>query len=172
MEKYYTQIVGTPVVTEHGEYLNRIINLAINTDTGKVVGFLMAPSGQTVVSPYDVIAWDSSLTITDREAIVPIEEIRQVEDSIAKGINVYGNRVYTKDGDYLGKVSNYAIHVKFLTLTKIIVVKKLFGIIRTGRHLINSKDIIQIKKDAIIVRNMAETSPLKVKKLSTDLAAT
>lgn len=159
-----------PVVAENGQILSRILDLCLNTDNGKVVGFLMAPSGQTVVAPIDVIEWDNSLMIHDQDDIIPSVEIHQVADVSERNIRILGNKVITKDGTYLGKVTNYAVHSKFLTLTKIIVSKSFLGIIRFSRLIIGSKDIIEIKKDAIIVKNLVE--PLVVKKLKPAAAPT
>jgi uncharacterized protein YrrD len=170
MEKYLSQIVGMPVVSENGQPLSRILDLCLNTDTGKVVGFLLAPAGQTVIAPIDVIDFDNGLIINDQDDIIPANEIHQIAALREKNIRILGNKVITKDGTYLGKVTNYAIHSKFLTLTKIIATKSLLGIIRYGRLIIGSKDIIEIKKDGIIVKNLVE--PLVVKKLKPDMAPT
>ena len=170
MEKYLSQIIGTPVVSENGQILNRVLDLCVNTDNGKVVGFLMAPSGQTVIAPIDVIEWNDTLLIHDRDDIIPSAEIHQIATVRERNIRILGNKVVTKDGVYLGKVSNYAVHTKFLTLTKIISTKSILGLIRYGRLIIGSKDILEIKKDCVVVKNLVE--PLVVKKLKPDMAAT
>ncbi len=168
MEKYLSHIIGTPVRDETGREIGRVLDLCLNPDTGKVAGFLLAPAGQNAVSPIDVLEWDNSLHVHSREDIVSLEEIHQIKKIQEEGIKIYRNKVYTKDGTFLGKVVNYAVNTHFLTLTKILVFKTFLGFIRHGRLVINSKDILEIKKDGIIVRNLE--APVSVKKLKPGIA--
>lgn len=149
--------------------LSRIFDLAIDTEKGKIVGFLLAPVGNKVVAPVDVVSWGSQLVVSDSEDILEIDEIQAVIKVLTRNIPIYRNRVYTKDGLYLGRVINFAVHAKMLTLTKIVVAKRFLGI-RHGRLIINSKDIIEINKDSIVVRNLIDT--VSIKKLSPDMAPT
>lgn len=168
MEKYFSHIVGTPVVSATGRELSRVLDLCLNPDTGKVAGFLLAPSGQKAVSPVDIIDWNTAIIIHDGEDIIPLEEIHQIQKIQESGVKIHRNKVYSKDGTYLGKVINYAIHTHFLTLTKIVVARAFLGLIAYGKLIISSKDILEIKKDGIIVRNLDE--PVSVKKLKPGIA--
>jgi len=74
-----------------------------------------------------------------------------------KNIRVFHNRVITKSGLHLGKVVDFAVNNKMFVLTKIVVAKTILGIISYDYRVIAHKDIIEIKKDAIIVKD-----PLKM----------
>lgn len=170
MDRYYSQIIGTPVMTKTGENSGKVFEIVFHTDTGKIAGFLLSPLGKKVVIPLDVIGWNHSLLIHDNDDIFDIEDIHQVMMSLKKNIWILKNRVITKEGFYLGKVINYAVHDKFFVLTKIVIAKSFLGIFRYDKKIISHCDIIEIRKDAIIVKNPLETAPLP--KLSIDVAPT
>jgi len=161
MEKYYSQTVGNAVVTESGQRLARVYDLAVNTDTGKIVGFFTDPAGKKVVAPIDVIQWGSVLTVHDEESILESEEIQQVMESLKSGIRIFRNRVVTKSGEDLGRVIDFAVNNKFFILTKLLVAKSFLGLIYYRKRLIPATDIIEVTKDKIIVKEPLKTEPLK-----------
>jgi sporulation protein YlmC with PRC-barrel domain len=161
MDRYYSQTVGMPVVTESGIRIARVHDVALNTDTGKIVGFFTDPNGKKVLAPIDVLHWNRSLVVHDEESILDSEEIHQVTETLKKGIRVIRNRVVTKGGEELGIVLDFAVKDKFFTLTKLVVGKSIFGLFHYGKRLIPSIDIIEIKKDRIIVKDPLKTEALK-----------
>jgi sporulation protein YlmC with PRC-barrel domain len=172
MERYYTHTVGLPVVTESGHKIARVYDVVLNTDTGKIVGFLTSPSGGKVLAPIDVLHWGKALAVHDEESILDSEEIHQVSESFKKDIHVMRNRVFTKSGEYLGKVIDYAINDKMFVMTKIIVAKTIFGLINYGMRIIAHKDILEITKEKIIVKDPLKVEPVKATtKLRVDVAA-
>jgi uncharacterized protein YrrD len=159
------------IVTDSGHRIGRVFDIVLNTDTGKVVGFLTAPSARKVLSPMDIISWDKAMIVHDEESILDIEEIHQVKESLKKNIRVHRAPVYTKSRQYLGKVLDYAVNDRMFVLTKIIVAKTFLGIISYGHRIIAHKDILEIKKDAVIVKDPLRTVPVKATaKLSVDVA--
>lgn len=167
MEKYYTQLIGLPVLSEFGELLTRVIDIVINPENGKVVGFKVYPEDH-VIAPIDVLSLEKALIISSHEDILKTEDLFQVREVLKKNIKIYKNQVVTQDGTFLGRVIDFAIHPKLFTLTQIAVAKTALGIFYYSKHLINSKDIIEIKKDRIIVKNPLGFEPIK--KLSIDAA--
>jgi sporulation protein YlmC with PRC-barrel domain len=171
MEKYCTHIIGLPVVTESGHKIARVYDIVLNTDTGKVVGFLTSPSGQKVLAPIDILHFGNALSVHDEESILDSDEIHAVAEAFRKGIHVMRKRVVTKSGEYLGQVIDYAINDKMFVMTKIVVGKTIFGLINYGMRLIAHKDIIEIKKDRIIVKDPLRLEPIKATtKLRVDTA--
>ncbi len=172
MDRYYTQIVGIPVLTDSGQKVARIYDVVLNTDTGKVVGFLTSPTGQKVLAPFDIIGWSGALTVHDEEAILDSEEIHQVTEALKKGIRVFRNNVVTKSGEKMGRVIDFAINDKMFVLTRIIVAKAFLGLISYDRRIIAHKDILEIKKDKIIVKDPLRLEPVKATtKLRVDIAS-
>lgn len=171
MERYYSHTVGLPVVTESGHKIARVFDVVLNTDTGKVVGFLTSPSGQKVLAPIDVLHWGNALAVHDEESILDSDEIHQVVESFKKGIRVMRSRVVTKSGEYLGRVIDYAINDKMFVMTKIVVGKTIFGLINYNMRIIARSDILEIKKDKIIVKDPLRLEPVKATtKLRVDTA--
>ena len=161
MERYFTHTAGLPIVTESGHKIARVFDVVINTDTGKIVGFLTSPSGQKVLAPIDILNWGNALSVHDEESILDSDEIHAVAEAFKKGIYVMRNRVVTKSGENLGKVIDYAINDKMFVMTKIVVAKTIFGLINYDMRIIAHKDILEIKKDKIIVKNPLRLDPVK-----------
>jgi len=163
MDKYFSQTVGIPVVTEFGQKVGRVFDVIINTDNGKVVGFLVSSSGHKVIAPVDILTWDHALYIHDFEDILEVDEIHSVREAMRKGIRVWRSRVVTKSGENLGHVVDFMMHDKLFVLTKIVVAKSFLGLINYRRRVIAHKDILEIKKDRIIVKDPLRPIPVKSK---------
>lgn len=177
MDKLYTQTIGIPVVTDSGYRAGRVYDVILNTETGKIAGFLLGPSGRTVIAPVDVLSWNNALVVNDEDDILEIGEIHAVTEALKKRIPVMGNKVITKSGEYLGKVTDFVLHEKMFILTKIHVSKSVMGLFPYDKKIIVHNDILEIKKDAIIVKDPLRLTPVKqkvvpLKKLSVDAAPT
>ncbi len=170
MDKCYSQIIGQYITDETGRQLSRIIDVVLNTDTGKVVGFLLAPDGQKAIAPLDITSWNHVITVHDSEEIMDTEELHSLMTALKKDTRIYKNKVITKNGLYMGKVVDFAIDPKFFTVTKLFVAKVFLGIFFYERKIISQKQILEITKEAIIIRNPVET--ISIKKLSVDAAPT
>ena len=169
MEKYYLQTVGAQIVADSGHRLGRISNVVIKVDTGRVVGFLVAPNSRKVVVPVDILSWTNYIKVHDVHDLVGLDEVHQVADAIQKHIPIYGNKVITKGGENIGKVIDFGMDNKFFKLTCLVVAKSFLGIIFWDRKIISAKDIIEVTKKGIIIKNLVK--PVKMKKLRVDMAA-
>ncbi len=168
MEKYYLQTVGMPVVSEHGENLGRVGDVIVNSDSGKVAGFFVAPSNKKVIAAIDVLSWTNFIKIRDEQDIVEIDEVIQINNILEQDISIYRKRVYTKDGDYIGIVIDMGFDSKFLTLTCIVVAKGFLGIVFWDKKIIAAQDILEITKSKVIIKNLVK--PVKMRKLRVDMA--
>jgi sporulation protein YlmC with PRC-barrel domain len=180
MERYYSQLIGSPIFSENGQAVGRIFELIMETETGKLVGFLLAPNGKKVIMAQDVSLWNRQLVISDLDDIFDTEEMVKIQEILKRKIPIIKNRVVSESGDYLGQVFDFALDTKFFTLTKIVVAKNFFGIFQYDEKIIAQKNIVEIKKTAIIVKNpiglipvQKHRTPKKVKrKLNIDVAPT
>ncbi|MFC1749441.1 PRC-barrel domain-containing protein, partial [Pseudomonadota bacterium] len=93
--------------------------------------------------------------------VIESSEIQKVEKILELQIPVIKNKVFTKKGEYLGKALDYSMDPKMFVLTSIVVAKSFLGILQWDRRIIGYKDIIEIKKDAIIVANNFGMAPVK-----------
>ncbi len=157
MEYLYSKFVGTPVFLESGgRPLCRLENLLIDSDNGKVVAFGVAPHFKKIISPMDVRLWTSQILIRDHDDIVSYDEILNAQRVVEKNIPILGNKVYSQEGDYLGKVFDYAVHPQMLILTKIFVAKSILGLVQLNRRIIPYSCIYEIMPKKIIVKTDAE----------------
>jgi uncharacterized protein YrrD len=101
----------------------------------------------------DIIFFGQAITIGDHEDIIDAREVIKVDDIIKGDIRILKNRVETQKGDYLGNVQDYYVDVKSFGLTKILVYKSFFGLFRGMERLIPARDIVEIKKGLIVVKN-------------------
>src|SRR5579883_3084023 len=176
MDRYYTQTIGTPVLTTSGIPVGRIFEIVIDPDNGKLVGFLLAPLGRYVIAPTDILLWDQHIFIHDEDDILETAEILKVHEILSKNIAILRKKVFTQSGKYIGKVYDIGINPKLFIMTKLAVAKNIAGLFPFDEKIIAHKNIVEIKKDRIIVKDDNATVHAKEKnnaeeKLQIDIAA-
>lgn len=153
MEVLHSKFVGTPVFLENGgRPVANLLDLVIDPSTGKIAAFSVASRFQKVISPMDVRMWVNQIQIRDYEDIVPYDDIIQVKNIVDKQIPILGNKVYSQEGEYLGKVFDYAVHPQMMILKKIFVAKTILGLIRLHERIIPYSCIYEIMREKIIVK--------------------
>ena len=179
MERYYSQTVGTEIFTETGLRVGRVLDVVTDPNTGKIQGFLLAPRGREAISPLDVLYWSNRIIVHDSEDILDADEIVKIRKVLELDIPIIRNKVETENGEYLGHVFDYTIDNKLFIMTKILVAKSFLWLFPHDERIIAHKNIVEIKKDVIIVKNsggtvrVREKKPQKMKeKLSIDPAPT
>jgi uncharacterized protein YrrD len=153
MEKSYSLIVGMPVVIEGMGKVGRVTDVIIDHKDGRVAAFFVNNGKMKIITPMDIIFFGQAITIGDHEDIIDAREVIKVDDIIKGDIRILKNRVETQKGDYLGNVQDYYVDVKSFGLTKILVYKSFFGLFRGMERLIPARDIVEIKKGLIVVKN-------------------
>ena len=164
MDKYYSQIIATEIITETGHYAGRVSDVVVDPDTGKVLGFLVGSKRQKIVASADILFWNQRVIIHDMSDIFDLEEIIKIEKIVKNNIPIINNKVVTKSGMQLGKVYDFAIHPQLFVLTKVFVTKSFLGVFGYDRKMIAHKNILEIKKDMIIVKDPVELIPTEEKK--------
>ena len=170
MQRNYLQTIGTPIITSLGQQTGRVIDILLNPDDGKIVAFILSPDLKKIVSPIDVTKWGMTIIIHDLHDVVASEEILKVTKILEANIKILKNNVVTKSGENLGRVIDYRMDCTHFCLTGIVVAKQILGIIQWDKRIINFKDIIEITKDKIIVKDSLEDIPIK--KTVVDMAPT
>jgi len=154
MDRYYTQTIGTPVLAISGTVAGSIAEIVIDPETGKVIGFLLAPKGQDVIAPNDIIFWEQNIFIHDEDDILETHEIIKVSEVLKKNIPILHAKVFTKNGKYLGKVYDIGINPKLFVMTRIAVAKNVLGLFPYDEKIIAHGDILEITKEKIIVKDV------------------
>lgn len=157
MEKYYTGIVGAAVkIDDEIIPIAFVRDLVIDPENGKVVGFLLSPGRNHVISPVDVVAWGDSLKVHNHDVIVESGDILRVQEILGRRAPVFGAKVVTEKGKNLGRVVDMAIDTSDFSLTKIYVAKLFLGILKLSTRLISARNIIEIKGNKVIVKDDEE----------------
>ena len=158
------------MVTSAYEPVTRIRDVILDPDTGKVVGFFTMGGANRVIASMDIISWNSAIEIHDPEDVISVEEVAGIERALEKGRGIYKNKVYTKSGQYVGKVMDIGMNNKLFELTCLIVMKGFLGLFFWDKKIISARDILEVKKDRVIVKDLV--TPVKMEKLKVDMAAT
>jgi len=80
---------------------------------------------------------------------------------LSQNIPILRSKVYTKKGLYLGKVYDIGINPKLFVLTKLAVAKNILGFFPYDEKIIAHKNILEIKKDRIVVKDNDATVSIK-----------
>ena len=96
------------------------------------------------------------MIIADRDRIVPINEILRVESVAKMDISIIGARVIgNRSKKYIGRVVDYAIDTKHLSLVAIHCAK-VFAFFRFSERIFLYKNIVKISKHTVIVKDSSE----------------
>ncbi|MCX6734623.1 MAG: PRC-barrel domain-containing protein [Candidatus Peregrinibacteria bacterium] len=154
MDRFYTKIIGIPVVEDDGlRALTTVKDLVVDPEKGKVLAFVVDAGKNLIIMPMDIISWHDVLHINHRDSIIHGDDIFRVQTVQKEGTKIFGNRVETKDGKYLGNVVDYAIDNHLMVLKKLFVSKGFLGLVRFDSRVIASKNIIEILPEKIIVKD-------------------
>jgi len=154
MEKFYKNIIGTPIMEEGNvRPLTVVKDLVVDPERGKLVALKVDINKNLVIAPIDILAWSDAIFVHSEDSIIQGEDILRVAEIQKKNISFYKNRVYSKDGHYLGRVVDFSIDTKSLMLKKLIISKGIIGLVHFDMRIISSKDIIEVTANKIIVRH-------------------
>ncbi len=154
MERSYSKIIGTSVFNDSTRPITTVKDLIIDPETGKILAFVVNINKKLIITPLDVLSWGESIKVHNGESIINANEVLRVENVLKNQIKVMSNKVYTKNDEYLGKVIDFSVDNKSYLLKSLYVAKGILGLLRYQSRIIPYKDIIEIKKDKIIVKDV------------------
>ncbi len=157
MEHFYSKILGT-FVMEDDELrpLTTVKDVVMDTEKGQAVGFLVDLSQNLVITPMDIFEWGDNMKVRNENCIIPAEDVIRIVEVMNRGIELFKNKVFTKDGVYLGRVVDFSIEAEGLQLQKILVAKDILGMFRYEYRLISANKIIEIKRNKVVVEKDLE----------------
>lgn len=169
MEKYYRQTIGLPIISHSGQPLSRVREVIINPDTGKIAGFFVMNGQNKVIAPIDIVSWDNVIIVNDSDDIIESDDVHSIREALKKDTRIFKKKVFTKSGHALGKVLDFAMNSQFFEITSLVVAKSFFSIAFWDKKIVSAKDIIEIRPDKIIVKDLVQ--PLKMEKFQVDMAS-
>lgn len=156
MLKSAKSFLNIPIISLYNTTkIGSLLDFVVHPDIGKIIGVVGERSGflkknVKVVSIADIREMSKEALIVDNEdALVPQGEIIKIDNILKSGIKIFGNKVVTESGRFLGKVSDFLIDELFY-LAKIYVKPPLINFFET--EIIIPRDfILKVTKEEIIV---------------------
>lgn len=148
--------MGTPVFENDERHPVAFVrDVILDPETGNLLALRI--NRDQIITSSDISSWGDVVRIRNIDVIAPLEDVLRVAQAEKKGIKVFGNLVETQGGVVLGRVVDFVIDEKTLTLKKIFTAKLFFGIFQHEHRIISVKNIIEIRADKIIVRDGLKT---------------
>lgn len=156
MEKYFSEILGTPVITESsGAVMGRVLDILIHPENGQVVALSLFPGFRKIVVPMDIRGWYREIIIADGSCVLQPNDVLRVQNILEQGIFFLRNRAYTRSGKYLGKVVDFSINIETMSLMKIVVAKSIFGLVNIDQRIFSFQNIVEVTAKKIVVKDDA-----------------
>ena len=160
-----------PVVEEETDaFLGSMSGVLIDPDTGKVEGIFVEVRGfltreELFCSSMDILRWGIRIVVRTAEAVCRAEEFVRLTEKFLDPRTVIGQKIRTESGKTVGRCRDVQFDTDSMH-TEWIFPKKFF---RWGIALPVS-DIIEIKPEAIIVREIVATEEEKAVVKEKDVA--
>ncbi|MFA6038904.1 MAG: PRC-barrel domain-containing protein [Candidatus Peribacteraceae bacterium] len=164
MHARFSTTLHLPVVDDDVvEELGRINGVLIHPDTGKVEGFFLRTHGffrrqNLFLATEDIQRWGLRITVRGPEVLAPVEERVRLQTLLEEGRYVLGQRVVTETGRTLGRCADVQFETEFFMVEWLLIRK--FWRWRTSLPL---SQILEVRKDAVVVRDPLSPVPEKAK---------
>ncbi|MEK7673528.1 MAG: PRC-barrel domain-containing protein [Patescibacteria group bacterium] len=153
MEKFYSKILGMPVIEEDAmRPFTSITDVVMDPANGKLLAFVVNANRNQIILPMDIIGWNDAVHINSRDSIIDGNESLRVQKVQEGGVRIIHNKVETQGGTELGKVYDFVIDPHTFELRKLFVAKGFLNLFRFDSRIISAKNIIEILKDKIVVK--------------------
>ena len=167
MQVRFSTSVGLPVVEkQYAETIGGLAGILINPDNGKVEGFYVKVPGvfrssELFLPSLDVIKWGTHISVRDREVFAYAEDLIRLKPLLEDGRMLLGQRMQTESGQKLGVCADVQFNTKTMRLTWLFPRKWW----RLG-IAVPISEVIEVRKDSIIVRDPPVTKEEQVKEVN------
>ena len=157
-----TPCIGMPVVeADTEEFLGSMSGVLIDPDSGKVEGIFIETGGfltstELFCSAMDILRFGIRIVVRSAGSVAPVGEFVRLDALLSDPRTVLGQKIMTESGKYVGRCRDVQFDTESMH-TEWIFPKKWF---RYGIALPVS-DILEIKPEAIIVREIAQVEEEK-----------
>ncbi len=150
--KNYLNTIGKEIIEEKtGKVLAYINDLIFDTENGKIISVLL--SNDKFLYYNNISDWKVRIYAKSDVLFQDIGDLPDVKKILEDEISILGNTVVDEDGIFLGYCEDIVFDEKMGILNSIIVRKYFLAIIPLKKKIISSSEIIEIKKEGIIVKN-------------------
>lgn len=162
--RLFSETISIPVMTEHDHYpVSYVKDILIDPETGKITAFLL-PHLKIIV-PVDVLEWKEFLLVHDEGSILHLNDVVKIRRSFGKECRFFNKKVFTEDGEYLGRIYDVSFDAGSGCLLQIFTAKGFF-LFRWDSKVLDRSMIIEVKKEKIIVKNLLTKEKVKSAELS------
>lgn len=147
-----------------GADCGRVESIVIDFETGKILGIF---TESHVISIQDILKWVPEIEIRDRSLLLLPSDIVRIKMVFDSGITILGNTVKTEKNQIIGKVIDFILDLSKESLSSLYVSKKFFGF-PLDKRIIPASQIVEIRKDAIIVTEQILRKKIILKDLVTN----
>ncbi len=164
MKKWFTDLVGAPIILRKTPFkVGRMLELVVDPENGTLVALVTA--SRQVIAPIDLGPFDlGRWLVSDPDILLEMDELIRLK-SIPKGKRrLFGKRVVTKSGKFLGRVYDIAFEMTTISLAQILVSRRFLLFWTLEKRILSFKDIIEITEEEIIVKNSCASAKRKVLK--------
>jgi uncharacterized protein YrrD len=151
------RFINTPVVSiRDSKKVAQVLDFIVDPSNGSIVGVVVGKKGlffkkYIIIPGVDVREISSkAVIIDDVKSIVPQKEVLQLDMILKSKVKILGSKVINTEGRYIGRVYDYAID-DFFNLAKLYVNPPISNIL-VNQFIIDSSDILDIKKDVIVIQ--------------------
>ena len=136
--------------------------MSIDPENGKVIAIKCG--FKQILTPVDILKWNTAIYINDRESLTVREHVVRLQNFPKGQDTILYRPVYTESDEFIGRVYDFAIDTGAMMLWQIFVKKK-FLLFTTFETTVQYSNIVEIKEDRMIVKDIrervgAETAPI------------
>lgn len=156
MIKLASQIVNANIILfQEKAKLGTVKEVVIDPNDGGFLGILVDDplSKKTKSIPASEIKGMGSgfVMVKDLGSLSDLDEVIKIQKAIEYGAKIFGEKVETELGQKLGKVEDFTVSLKYLSLDKLYVSAGKYISIFAKELIIENSKIVKIEKNKIIV---------------------
>jgi len=157
MQKLSSELVGRPIVSvQSSQHLGTLTGFILSNEDLKIVACTVAVPGTKNVHyllPNDIRFFNAQKILVDsHQNLSEFADLVRYQHTITDNYMLIGKKVETTAGKKLGKVTSFLFDPAHYYVTKLGVTPPLFKKFLVTHLLIDRADIIETKKNTIIVK--------------------
>ncbi|KKP38123.1 MAG: hypothetical protein UR28_C0021G0004 [Candidatus Peregrinibacteria bacterium GW2011_GWF2_33_10] len=161
MDIAYSNLAKYKVLNSNNEVIATVKTAIFDPDNGKIAGFVLKQK-KAYIEPLDIVKYGKKyFTVGNQIAFKNFRELPKADIMNKRG-QIYGKKVLTDEGDYLGKVTEICLSPEAGFIKHLEVIKKVFVFIKSKPHRIPWENIVEVKQNVIIVKDVYEKEKIKV----------
>ncbi|MBI2463507.1 PRC-barrel domain-containing protein [Candidatus Peregrinibacteria bacterium] len=161
---FQSEFIEKPIIArDDTKALARVQSIIIDHENGKILG---VHAGKNVIAFQDILTWKPKIEIMNGSVQMLPEDIVRIQKVLDSGIKIMGNTVKTEKNQYIGKVVDCIIDIQKGILSSLYVAKNAI-LFPYDKRIIPATQIVEIRKDAIIVCEQILMKKIMLKDLIT-----